>query len=88
MMAVTANRTLAHFGMRHFCKAHQKLVDKDHMDCCLLTNNLNVPITHFNEKLRVTSIYDLVSFELEEIAGHFVQLECNIAALEKAQLLL
>jgi hypothetical protein len=88
MMAVTANRTLTNFRMRHFCKLHKKNVDKHHLDCNLLNKDLAVPINHFNEMLKETSIYDMESTQLKEIAGHFAQLERNIGALEQAGLLL
>lgn len=39
MLAVSANRTRVHWGQNHFCRKHNLIVNKNHIDKCDLINN-------------------------------------------------
>ncbi len=58
MLAVTAKRTRIHYGQVHFCRKHGTVVNKDHIDECDVIN-LDKKITHFNEALQSSYLYDM-----------------------------
>ena len=58
MLAVTVKRTTIHYGQVHFCRKQGTVVKKDHIDECGVIN-LDKKITHFNEALQSTYLYDL-----------------------------
>ena len=46
-LAISANRTRVHYGQKHFCVKHDKVVDKHHIDDCHLLKGKHHP-TAFN----------------------------------------
>lgn len=49
--------------------------------------NLQHPVTHFNSKLKETSIYDLPETELVKIVKHYSTLAATIGSYVKAKIL-
>ena len=56
MCAVTANRTMVHYGQKHVCVTHQCKVDKKHIDLCSHLK-LKHPVTEFNKDLQSKKLY-------------------------------
>ena len=48
MLAVSFNRTIVHYGVRHYCNEHQAMVDKNHINECSLIQECG-KVTQFNE---------------------------------------
>ena len=52
MLAVTANLTKVHYGVKHICLSHQRKVDKHHIDeSSHLKTNLQYKVTEFNKEI-------------------------------------
>ena len=51
MMSVASSRTLVHYGHRHFCKEHKRVVDKSHINECSLLSGCG-EITQYNDILK------------------------------------
>ena len=58
MLAVKAKRTRIHYGKVHFCRKQGTVVNKSHIDECDVIN-LDKKITHLNEALQSTYLYDM-----------------------------
>ena len=91
MLAIAANRTLTHFGHRHFCRRHGKLLDKNHIDeCSILNPSSEKKVTYYNATLEKTSLHDLKEAELREVIDHYARLDTviNIYAREDSKVFL
>lgn len=78
MLSVSTNRTQIHFGHRHLCMKHEKVVDKNHIDDCdLLIKDGRVP-RQYNELLK-KSLYDMTLSEVVSVRTHFSELAALIA---------
>ena len=68
-LAISAKRTRVHFGQRHYCVKHEKIVDKNHIDECDLLKG-KYPTTEFNQELFVTSIKAFTQERFEKMKEH------------------
>lgn len=86
MLAIAANITMTNYGKRHFCRSHGVMIDKKHINKCnLLSRGLEKQVTHYNQLLEKTSIYDMEREELHELVEHYEQLRMNIDKFKKVR---
>lgn len=75
IFAVSCKRTIVHYDERHYCKEHEKIVNRDHLDECNLITKFGKP-TKFNDiienKLGVFGAFKNLSGPLtEQILSYF-----------------
>ena len=80
--AVTSGRTMTPFSKRHYCKKHQKVVDKKHIDSCSLINDMGPP-TKYNLILERLQWRNIPSFTAKHILIHFGWMQARIEKLEE-----
>ena len=81
ILAVSAKRTINYFGKFHYCKQHEKIVDKNHIDDCIYLFNDGKDPTFFNDRLNVIVLKQLDQKEYDEIVNHFKFLQGTLAQL-------
>jgi hypothetical protein len=70
MVSVSANRTHAHFGKIHYCRLDGKMIDKTHINACvILKRNLQQSVTKYNEMFGTTSTHDLSEQQLTQVVS-------------------
>ena len=80
-LAISTNRTRVHFGQRHYCIRHSKVVDKHHIDVCDLLKGKFTP-TEFNIDLNEKGTVSLSPQRYNDLRNHLLYLEKVIAVLE------
>jgi len=84
LLAVSANRTMIHYGHKHVCRKHECKVDKNHIDICDLINLPNqAKVTEYNAILNTTAINNLAAADKSKIVNHFTTLANIINKLVK-----
>ena len=68
ILALEKNRTTETYGTHHFCKKHNEIVDKDHINNCDLLYIEGTRVTDIVAKLsEVDSIWELTPTELNSM---------------------
>ena len=73
MLSVSANPTLIHFGHKHACLEHRKIVDKDHIDECSFLQGAYPP-RHFNDMIKGIALNNLPDKTYNLINKHYKEL--------------
>jgi hypothetical protein len=84
ILALEKCRTTEIYGTNHFCKKHNQIVDKLHIDeCDLINEKEDTKVTDLVTKLQlVDSIWEMEPSELEDMWRRVRALEATIARLE------
>ncbi len=82
MIAISAKRTVVHFGHKHVCRKHCKKVEKLYIDECDLLNKESQKVSCYNELLNKTPLHNLAEDELAKVAAHYLSLLETIKQLE------
>ena len=83
MLAVTANHTKVHYGVKHICLSHQRKVDKHHIDeSSHLKTNLQYKVTEFNKEICDERLYHWKPERLRELQDYFTNLLATTTKLE------
>ena len=81
LLALSASRTKVQWGEKHFCKKHDKVVNKHHIDECDLLYGTYKP-TAFNEELNNIPLNLLSVNKYDELEKHLDSLHRRITSLE------
>ncbi|KEJ82466.1 hypothetical protein OXYTRIMIC_060 [Oxytricha trifallax] len=84
MMAISQGRTLANYGMQHYCIVHKVCVDANHMKACNLINSAGDQ-NRFSKQIKEKRIVDMNKPEQIEIIANMVWLDDRIRKLETHQ---
>ena len=81
-LALSQSRTCLHWSDKHFCRHHNRIVDKNHInDCDQLRGAFEV--TSFNVEIKTSQIYTWPADRIIQLKAHLAHLNTKIQQLEK-----